>query len=488
VIFVCSHQPWEAGDELGSGGFGRVFAAVGDDGRSGVVKLVPKEPGAERELLFVDLGGARNVVPVVDTGETDDSWVLVMPRAEESLADHLDRLGALTVEHVLPVLVDIATALTDLNGRVVHRDLKPHNVLLLDGRWCLADFGISRYAEASTAPDTRKFAMSPPYAAPERWRAERATSATDVYAIGVIAHQLLTATLPFPGPTVEQFRDQHLHGEPPPVPGIPPRLASLISETLYKAPEARPTPADILTRLERAGTPPRLAGAARLGSVYQAEAARRAGQVQSESAAQSEEERRATLASSAQRSYQTLSAELAELINQEVAAAAITPTPDGSWSVELAGAGLSLSAPVRTGHGSWGGPPPAFDVTASASIGVRVPPNRFGYQGRSHSLYFCDARAEGVYGWYETAFMHSPFLGGISREAPFALDPGPSAAVALAPVMAEYQLAWPFTELMIGDADEFMDRWLSWFAAAAAGELQVPGTMPERDPYGSWRR
>jgi len=161
VIFVCSHQPWEAGDELGSGGFGRVFAAVGDDGRSGVVKLVPKEPGAERELLFVDLGGARNVVPVVDTGETDDSWVLVMPRAEESLADHLDRLGALTVEHVLPVLVDIATALTDLNGRVVHRDLKPHNVLLLDGRWCLADFGISRYAEASTAPDTRKFAMSP---------------------------------------------------------------------------------------------------------------------------------------------------------------------------------------------------------------------------------------------------------------------------------------------------------------------------------------
>jgi len=53
--------------------------------------------------------------------------------------------------------------------------------------WCLADFGIARYAEATTAPDTLKFAMSPAYAAPERWLHETATSATDGYALGVMA-------------------------------------------------------------------------------------------------------------------------------------------------------------------------------------------------------------------------------------------------------------------------------------------------------------
>jgi serine/threonine-protein kinase len=113
-------------------------------------------------LLFVDLGSARNVVPVIDHGETKDSWVLVMPRAEISLRQHLEEKGpALPAEEARAILTDIATTLVDLAGKVVHRDIKPENVLLLDGHWCLADFGISRYAEATTAPDTHKFAMSP---------------------------------------------------------------------------------------------------------------------------------------------------------------------------------------------------------------------------------------------------------------------------------------------------------------------------------------
>ena len=89
---------------------------------------------------------------------------------------------------------------------MVHRDLKPENVLFLDGHWCVADFGISRYAEASTAPDTRKYALTPAYAAPERWRNEHATSATDVYSLGVIAFELLTGARPFPGPDLGYFR------------------------------------------------------------------------------------------------------------------------------------------------------------------------------------------------------------------------------------------------------------------------------------------
>src|SRR5207249_9510398 len=107
----------------------------------------------------------------------------------------------LDVPEATSILAGITAALVDLNRKIVHRDLKPENVLLLGDSWCLADFGISRYAEATTAPDTQKFALSPPYAAPERWRAERASSATDVYSLGVIAYEMLSGSRPFPGPS-----------------------------------------------------------------------------------------------------------------------------------------------------------------------------------------------------------------------------------------------------------------------------------------------
>ena len=112
------------------------------------------------------------MVPILDRGECGDYWVLVMSRAEKSLRGHLDEMGGrLTVNEAVSVLIDISEALVTVEGPdVVHRDLKPENVLLLDGRWCLADFGIARYAEATTASDTWKGAKTAAYAAPEQWR------------------------------------------------------------------------------------------------------------------------------------------------------------------------------------------------------------------------------------------------------------------------------------------------------------------------------
>ena len=231
---------WILGERIGGGGFGQVYAARSSDCEAAAAKLVLKVPGANRELLFVDLGQVRNVVPIIDMGETEDKWVLVMPRAEKSLRQHLDEAaGALSVHDAVPILSDVAAALVDLDGEVVHRDLKPENILLLDGHWCLADFGISRYAEATTAPDTRKHALTPAYAAPERWREARATTATDVYSLGVIAYELLCDSRPFPGPEPHDFRDQHLHTEPAPINTVPTAFAALIEECLYKSPEAR---------------------------------------------------------------------------------------------------------------------------------------------------------------------------------------------------------------------------------------------------------
>ena len=221
-----------------------------------VAKFIPQDPGADRELLFRGLSDVRNIVPVVDTGEWDAYWIIVMPRAEMSLADLLSKAGCPVPEgRATPILIDVAGALASTKNRVVHRDIKPANILLFNGRWCLADFGISRYAEATTADNTRKFAWTPQYAAPEQWRGERATSSTDVYGFGGVAYHLLAGHPPFVGPESHDYRKQHLHDAPAPIPDIAPEMVSLVDECLMKAPEARPNPESILLRLEQAHRP-----------------------------------------------------------------------------------------------------------------------------------------------------------------------------------------------------------------------------------------
>jgi serine/threonine protein kinase len=127
-------QEWILGDRIGGGGFGQVYAAKSVEGETAAVKLVPKAPGAARELLFVNLDGVRNIVPIIDSGEIRDNWALVMPRAEKSLRAHLDQIGMpLETADAIGILKDIGTALSDLDAKVVHRDLKPENVLLLGG-------------------------------------------------------------------------------------------------------------------------------------------------------------------------------------------------------------------------------------------------------------------------------------------------------------------------------------------------------------------
>ena len=122
-----------------------------------------------------------------------------------------------------------------------------------------------------------------------------------------------------------------------------------------------------------------------------------------------------------------------------------------------------------------------------AGLDLKIPEDRYQYEGRSHSLWFCDAEVAGEYAWYETAFMVSALIARRGRQDPFALAPGEEAAKALWMGMAEYQVAWPFTRLSLGELDEFIDRWAGWFADAAAGRLTHPTTMPERQAHGSWR-
>jgi hypothetical protein len=480
-------RTWHVGMRLGGGGFGQVYEATSGDAQA-AVKFVPKAPGADRELLFVDLPNAKNIVPIIDSGEHGDYWALVMPRADLSLRQHLQYAGEpLDPWEAVAIITDVVTALVSLDGRVVHRDLKPENILRLNGDWCLADFGISRYAEATTAPDTHKFAMSPPYAAPERWRNERATPATDVYAVGVMAYEALAGRRPFDG-TIEELRESHLHAHPAALEDVPAALAALVDECLYKAPAARPTVANLGTRLARAA-PARTPGLAQLQAANQAEARQNAEVARQESEARTDAERRADLFAAAQRSFERISDELRTAISAAAPAAEVATNRNGDWTLRLGAAQLTVH-PVRAHtNGDWGGwDPPAFDVIAFAAITLSIPADRSQYEGRGAALWFGDVQTAGEFKWFETAFMVSPLVPRRGRQNPFALSPGEESAKAVWNGMAEFQVAWPFTPLVIGELDEFVDRWAGWLADAAGSRLTHPGTMPERDPGGSWRR
>jgi eukaryotic-like serine/threonine-protein kinase len=440
--------------------------------------------------LFVDLGSARNVVPIIDHGETDDSWVLVMPRAEKSLRQHLDDEGpVLSADAVRTIMTDITTTLVDLSDKVVHRDLKPENVLLLEGRWCLADFGISRYAETTTAPDTHKFAMTPPYAAPERWRNERATAAADVYSVGVMGYEMLSGQRPFVAPTLEDFRDQHLHGAPTALNSTDTSLASLVEECLIKAAGARPSAANLLVRLERTADTPRSAGLARLEKASRAQANREAEAARAASQSSSEGERRAGLSEAAARGLEVIVEALVESIKSAVPASSSERLGDGARSLKLGAAELRVF-PLRRYTTASKGPGRAivFDIVASATVGIAMPPDQYGYEGRSHSLWFCDAQEKAQYAWFETAFMISPLTARQSTRDPFALEPGPEATEAIAPIMGAFQVAWPFTRLDADGLDDFVGRWAGWLADVSERRLHRPNTMPEGDPQGSWRQ
>jgi eukaryotic-like serine/threonine-protein kinase len=482
-------REWILGDRIAGGGFGQVYAAKSAGGETAVVKLVPKAPGAARELLFVDLDGARNVVPIIDSGETIDNWGIVMPRAEKSLRQHLDQVGTpFETADAIAILKDIGTALVDLDGKVVHRDLKPENVLLLNGLWCLADFGISRYTEASTAPDTQKYALSAPYAAPERWRGERATSATDIYSFGVIAFELLTRSWPFPGPHRDDFRDQHLHSDPSPLTVGPPGLRAMVEECLFKAPGARPRAASILARLERMGKASRAGGLAKLEEANLAEVARRAESEKIGSASRSAAEQRSELLKAAFASLELIGDALFDAIEGAAPAALPCAGRGGGRALSLGQAELELLPVVETPPNPWDWEPPAFDVIAQSGIILRIPTDQSGYEGRSHSLWFCDAREAERYQWFETAFMIMPLVPRTPKKNPFGLPPGRDAAKALWKGMAEFQLAWPLEAVEISDIDEFIDCWATWFAEAAQGRLTQPSRMPERDTPRNWRQ
>ncbi|PSK62725.1 Serine/threonine-protein kinase PrkC [Micromonospora sp. MH33] len=231
----------------GPGSYGMAFEALAADGSPVAVKVVALSGSAadaklaEREVTIgrsLPAAAEGHLLPLLDVAHLRDQLILVMPRACRSLADLIAAEAPLDPEGTSEILLQVATALQSLAAAsVLHRDIKPANILELDGRWHLADFGISRLMTAAASTLTFRGGGTSEYRAPELWRGGDEKVGSDLYALGCIGYELLTGVKAFPGP---HFRDQHLGVVPELPAGTPAQLRGAIMDLLAKEPASRP--------------------------------------------------------------------------------------------------------------------------------------------------------------------------------------------------------------------------------------------------------
>ncbi|MBX9928130.1 MAG: protein kinase [Gemmatimonadaceae bacterium] len=255
--------------ELGGGGMSRVFVAEELRlKRKVVVKVLSPELAQgisverfEREIQTVAALQHANIVPVHTAGDTQGLPYYTMPFVEgESLRARLGR-GPLPVAEVIGILRDVSKALGYAHQRgVVHRDIKPDNVLISGDVAVVTDFGIAKAISASrTASNDATLTQmgasigTPAYMAPEQAAGDPSIDhRADLYAVGAMAYELLTGQQLFPNRTAPRMLAAHMGEAPRPITelraDLPPALAALIMQCLAKDPDARPQQASEIAR------------------------------------------------------------------------------------------------------------------------------------------------------------------------------------------------------------------------------------------------
>ena len=260
--------------ELGGGGMSHVFVARDEAlGRDVVVKVLPPEllAGASadrfnREVRLAARLQHAHIVPVLSAGQMNGVPYYTMPFVDgASLRDRVNA-GPLPVSEAVSILRDVARALAYAQERgIVHRDIKPDNVLLSGGAAVVTDFGIAKAisaaltgAQGATLTRTGTAIGTPAYMAPEQAAADATSDhRADIYSFGCLAYEMLTGRPPFTVKSLQKLLLAHMVETPEPIgalrPEVPAPIARLVSDCLAKEPEGRPQHAsEILQSLDAA--------------------------------------------------------------------------------------------------------------------------------------------------------------------------------------------------------------------------------------------
>ncbi len=255
----------------------RVFVAEETAlGRKVVIKVLPPETAAQvslerfkREITLAARLQHPHIVPLHSSGESNGLPYFTMPFVEgESLRVRLARHGELPVSDAIRLLREIASALAYAHDHgIVHRDIKPDNVLLSGGSAMVTDFGVAKALSASSTADGSGVTSlgvaigTPAYMAPEQASADPAVDhRADICAFGVLAYELLTGQPPFVGRTPMNLLAAHVTEVPEAIgkrrASLPPALASLVMRCLEKRPADRPqSAAEVVHALDDITTP-----------------------------------------------------------------------------------------------------------------------------------------------------------------------------------------------------------------------------------------
>ena len=261
--------------ELGGGGMAMVYLAEDlRHHRKVALKMLRPELAAAlgpdrftREIEIAAKLQHPHILPLLDSGEADGFLYYVMPYVEgDSLRDRLVRQGELPVPEAVKLLCEIVDALAYAHAHgVVHRDIKPDNVMLSGRHALVMDFGVAKAVSEATGRQSLTTAGvalgTPAYMAPEQASADpHLDQRVDIYAVGAVAYELLAGRPPFTGATPQQVLAAHVTQTPEPITAhrasISPALAAVVMKCLAKRPADRWQTADeLLAQLEPLLTP-----------------------------------------------------------------------------------------------------------------------------------------------------------------------------------------------------------------------------------------
>lgn len=240
--------------ELGGGGMAVVY--LGRDltlNRYVTIKVLRDEYARDEDFIRRFRQEARsvaslshpNIVSVFDVGRDDGIHYLIMEYVEGRNLKSLIKEGKISLNFAIQIALSICEALDHAHKRgIVHRDVKPHNILITpEGRAKLTDFGIARAVSSGTVSATKALLGSVQYISPEQARGEPADTRSDIYSLGAVLYEILTGRPPFSGENPVAVAIKHIQDNPAPVnqvnPEVPHALATIVEKSMAKNPNLR---------------------------------------------------------------------------------------------------------------------------------------------------------------------------------------------------------------------------------------------------------